>query len=100
VRQRLNELTSRSHNGVKDVREVIAAINPVLSGWANYFRTGNAAKKFLALDSYVERRLHRFLVKRKGRNLRPGEAKNWRRDFFEGHGLMRLRGTIRYPEAA
>ena len=100
VRQRLNELTSRSHNGVKDVREVIAVINPVLSGWANYFRTGNAAKKFLALDTYVERRLRRFLVKRKGRNLRLGEAKSWRRDFFEGHGLVRLRGSIRYPEAA
>jgi hypothetical protein len=40
------------------------------------------------------------LVKRKGRNLRPGESSAWRRDFFEAHGLHRLRGTIRYPEAA
>ena len=100
VRQRLNELTSRRRNGIKDVRVLIAELNPVLRGWGNYFRTGNAAKKFLALDKYVENRLHRFLAKRKGRHLRPGEAKGWRRDFFEGHGLMRLRGTIRYPEAA
>jgi RNA-directed DNA polymerase len=100
VRQRLNELTSSSRNGVKDVRDIIADLNPVLRGWGNYFRTGNAATKFLALDAYVEGRLHRFLVRRKGRHLRPREAQGWTRDFFEGHGLVRLRGTIRYPEAA
>ena len=100
VRQRVHELTGRSRNGVKDVRVLIAALNPVLRGWGNYFRTGNAAQKFLALDKYVVGRLRRFLVKRKGRHLRPGEARGWTRDFFEGHGLVRLRGTIRYPEAA
>ena len=100
VRQRLNELTSRRRNGVKDVREIIADLNLVLRGWANYFRTGNAAMKFVALDTYVEGRLYRFLVKRKGRHLRPDDAQGWTRDFFEGHGLVRLRGTIRYPEAA
>ena len=100
IRQRVHALTGRSRNGVKDVRVLIADLNPVLRGWANYFRTGNAAMKFVSLDKYVERRLHRFLVKRKGRHLHPGEAKVWTRDFFEGHGLVRLRGTIRYPEAA
>ncbi len=40
------------------------------------------------------------MVKRKGRNLRAGEASSWTRDFFHGHGLYRLRGTVRYPEAA
>jgi hypothetical protein len=100
VRKRVHALTERSRNGVKDVRVLIADLNPVLRGWGNYFRTGNATTKFVALDRYVERRLHRFLVKRKGRHLRPGEAGTWTRDFFEGHGLVRLRGTIRYPEAA
>ena len=32
--------------------------------------------------------------------LAPGEARKWTRDYFEALGLMRLRGTIRYPEAA
>jgi group II intron reverse transcriptase/maturase len=100
VRQRVHELTGRSRNGVKDVRVLIADLNPLLRGWANYFRTGNATTKFVALDKYVEGRLRRFLVKRKGRHLRPREARAWTRDFFEGHGLVRLRGTIRYPEAA
>ena len=35
---------------------------------------------------------------RKGRNLRPGEAECWTREYFEHLGLYRLRGTICYPE--
>ncbi len=31
------------------------------------------------------------------RNLRPGQAPEWNRDFFHEHGLHRLRGTVRYP---
>ncbi|WP_420814249.1 group II intron reverse transcriptase/maturase [Polyangium fumosum] len=100
VRQRVKSLTGRNRNGVKDVRALIRDLNPVLLGWGNYFRTGNAAAKFGFVDRYVERRLRRFLMKRKGRNLRAGEIATWTSDFFHTHGLHRLRGTIQYPEAA
>nr|WP_308477857.1 group II intron reverse transcriptase/maturase [Nannocystis poenicansa] len=100
VRQRVKELTGSSRNGVKDVRVIIRDINPVLRGWGNYFRTGNAAVKFNAIDRYVKERLRRFMVKRKGRNLHAGEAERWTQDFFHDHGLHRLRGTVQYPEAA
>lgn len=100
VRQRVKGLTGRNRNGVKDVRVLIRDLNPVLRGWGNYFRTGNAATKFVSVDRYVERRLRRFLMKRKGRNLRAGEIDAWTSDFFHDHGLHRLRGTIQYPEAA
>ena len=97
VRERVKELTDRRWHGVTDVREVIARLNPVLRGWANYFRTGNAAIKFQSLDRYVERRLHRFRVRRAGRNLRPDSWKLWTSEWFHAQGLHRLRGTIRYP---
>jgi len=100
VRQRVKEMTGRNRNGVKDVRVIIRDINPVLRGWGNYFRTGNAAAKFNQVDDYVRQRLRSFMVKRKGRNLRAGEASRWTHDFFHGHGLHRLRGTVKYPEAA
>jgi len=73
VRQRAKQLTGRNRNGVKDVRVLIRDPNPVLRG--NYFKTGNAAKKFNQVDSYVWRRLRRFKVKRKGCHLQAGEAK-------------------------
>lgn len=97
VRQRVKELTptSRCH---ADLRDVIGDLNPVLRGWGNYFRTGNAAKRFNQLDTYVWRRLLKLRVKRKGRHLRPGEVERWSRDYFHDLGLHRLRGTVRYPE--
>jgi RNA-directed DNA polymerase len=100
VRQRVKELTGRSRNGVKDVRVLISDLNPILRGWGNYFRTGNADRKFNQLDSYVWRRLKGFMRRRKGRNLRAGEADQWTSEWLHNLGLHRLRGTIRYPEAA
>ncbi|MSQ01759.1 MAG: hypothetical protein EXR71_07680 [Myxococcales bacterium] len=66
-------------------------------GWGGYFRTGNAAKKFNRVDEYVAERLPGFLVKRKRRILRPGQASKWNQDFFHEHGLHRLHGAVRYP---
>jgi RNA-directed DNA polymerase len=99
IRQRVKELTPRSRCHA-DLRDVIADLNPVLRGWGNYFRTGNAAKQFNQLDTYVWRRLRSLRVKRKGRNLRPGEVKRWTNESFWNLGLYRLRGTVRYPETA
>ena len=101
LRQRIRELTSRKWNWVKDVRVLIEKLNPILRGWANYFRTGNAADKFNQIDTYVWRRLTHFLVKRKGRHLQPGKWRAWSEDFFVNHhGLHRLRGMTHYPETA
>lgn len=100
VKQRVKALTGRNRNGVKDVGVIIADLNPILRGWGNSFRTGNAAKKFIQADSYVWQRLRDFMVERKGRALRAGEAQSWTRDCFHDLGLHRLRGTVQYPEAA
>ena len=99
VRQRVKQLTPRGRCHA-DLRDVIADINPVIRGWGNYFRTGNAAKRFNQLDTYVWERLVALRHERKGRNLRPGEWKKWTREYFWNLGLHRLRGTVRYPEAA
>jgi RNA-directed DNA polymerase len=97
IRQRVKELTLRRRCHA-DLRDVIADLNPVLRGWGQYFRTGNASKCFVQIDGYVERRLRALRIKRKGRHLRPGEAARWTRECFENLGLYRLRGTIRFPE--
>jgi len=99
IRQRVKELTPRSRCHA-DLREVIADLNPVLRGWGNYFRTGNAAKHFVQLDSYVWKRLVSLRVKRKGRHLRPGEVARWTSESFWNLGLHKLMGTVRYPETA
>ncbi len=95
IRTRLRELTSRRRCH-EDLRTVIADVNLVLRGWGAYFRTGNAAIKFVQIDRYVEDRLSGLRVKRAGSQLRPGQAEQWRRPLFEGLGLHRLGGTIQY----
>ncbi len=99
VRAKVRDRTGHNRVGT-DIRDVIADVNPILRGWGNYFRTGNAAAQFRQLDNYVTWRLLRLMVKKRGRNLRAGQAKQWNEQWFHGHGLHRLRGTIRYPKAA
>jgi RNA-directed DNA polymerase len=95
VRARVRELTPR-WRGHQDVRDVIAAVNPVLRGWGQYFGSGNSANHFNDVDAYVVKRLKSLRKKRAGRNLRAGQAQRWDREYFESLGLHRLRGTIRY----
>jgi RNA-directed DNA polymerase len=99
LRDKIRDRTGRNRSGT-DIRDVIADLNPVLRGWGNYFRTGNAAAKFRQADDYVVRRLRKIMIRKRGRNLRPGQWLEWDEDWFNGHGLYRLRGTIRYPKAA
>ncbi|WP_204013496.1 group II intron reverse transcriptase/maturase [Sphaerimonospora thailandensis] len=99
LRDKVRERTGRNRVG-RDIRDVIADVNPVLRGWGNYFRTGNAAKKFRQMDNYVVGRLIRLMIRKRGRNLRAGQARQWTEAWFNGHGLHRLRGTVRYPKAA
>ncbi len=99
IKQRVKSLTDRSRCHV-DPRQIIAELNPVLRGWGQYFRTGNASDKFSEVDKYVVWRMKRMRIHRKGRHLKPGEAQRWKESYFSALGLVHLHGTVQYPEAA
>ncbi len=99
ARARIKAMTGRSQVG-QELETVIERLNLFLRGWGNYFRNGNAADKFVTMDRYVAWRLKRLLVKKRGRNLRAGQADTWNRSWFHDQGLHQLMGTIRYPKAA
>ena len=63
---------------------MIADLNPLLRGWGNYFRTGNAARKFRQADNYVVHRLRSLMVKKRGRNLHAGQADAWTEEWSTG----------------
>jgi group II intron reverse transcriptase/maturase len=105
IRAKIRDKTDRRRcAGVKDIREVIEDLNPVLRGWCNYYRTGNATDKFQQIDRYVRFRLVRLLGKRGGQRKnkpggRPFNPRQWpHKRFVNDHGLFKLLGTIRYPE--
>ncbi len=83
-----------------ELKVVIARLSLFLRGWGSYFRTGNAADKLVSMDLYVAWLLHRLVVKKRGRNLRAGQAGRWTRTWFHDRGLPKPMGTIRYPKAA
>ncbi len=99
IRAKIKARTGRNRVGW-ELRDLVEDLNPILRGWGNYFRTGNASLKFRQLDRFVAWRLRGLLVKQRGRNLRPGQAERWTDDWFHEQGLHRLTGTIRYPKAA
>lgn len=107
IRAKIHDLTDAQRwAGMKDIREVIRTLNPVLRGWGGYFRTGNASDKFNQLDAYVRMRLLSLLQKRGGqRRWRPGgrpfHQGEWPHGrFVTEHGLYQLLGTVRYPGGA
>jgi group II intron reverse transcriptase/maturase len=105
VRDRIREETDRRRSGIKDIREVIQDLNPVLRGWGNYFRTGNASLKFQEIDHYVRYRLIRLLVRRRSKRSKKvspmSQPSYWTtKRFVKEYGLYRLVGTIRYPGQA
>ena len=98
IRGRVRELTDRRRwAGMKDIRQVIEVLNPILRGWGNYYCTGNASWKFQQVDRYVNQRLVRLLCHARGRQRRPFSLRAWPPARFAELGLHRLVGTIRYP---
>lgn len=104
VRNRVRELTDRRRRaGLKDVDEVIADLNPVLKGWGNYFKTGNASKQFHQIDYYVWRCITRMLGKQRGFHGHrlawrvSQQRRAWPLEKLRERGLHKLLGTIQYP---
>jgi RNA-directed DNA polymerase len=97
LRERISELTSKRQSG-RGVKQITTELTPVLRGWGNYFRTGNADREFNKMDRFVMRRLRRWQHRR-------GGQRAMKRPTFTGQqlyrmGLHQLMGTVRYPAQA
>ena len=49
------------------LKEVIQAVNGVIRGWVNYFRIGNSSSAFSKVRNDIEKKVRRFVMKRKKR---------------------------------
>jgi RNA-directed DNA polymerase len=97
LRDRVRELTSKRNSG-KDVKQIVAELAPVIRGWGNYFRTGNADREFNKMDSFVVTSLRRWQYRRGGQ--RPTKRPPFTGDQLYGMGLHKLMGTVKYPAQA
>lgn len=66
IRNRLKYVTSR--RAPISPQEFVEMVNPMVTGWANYFRHTNASQAFRGLQRFVNIRFRRYLTQRsKGR---------------------------------
>lgn len=90
IDERLDQMTACTQD------EVIKALNPVIRGWSNYFRTGVSSRIFSKMDDYVFQKLWKWVrwkhpkkglrwIKRKYFPLRGN--RQWR--FASGSNLIR-----------
>ncbi len=62
------------------VDRIIYLINPILSGWVNYFRVGNSSECFGFIRDWVEKKIRRHLMRARKRH---GFGWNrWSRDWM------------------
>jgi RNA-directed DNA polymerase len=80
------------HDNLYSFDEKIRAINPILRGWGQYFRSSNAHRHFKTVDSYVYTKLVNFLRRKHQR--RGQGCRSFPPSCFRKAGLYQLHGTI------
>jgi len=98
IRSKVRDRTDRRFAS-RDLRDVVADLNPVLRGWGTYFRWGNSARKFAAIDDYVYWRLTKLASVKYATGYRARTSR-FTYDWLTGLGIHRLTGTIRYWSTA
>jgi group II intron reverse transcriptase/maturase len=97
LRDKIRAATASSKTE-RPVSAVVADLNPVLRGWAAYFRNGNSARKFNAIDGYVHERLATFASRK---HSLPG--RNWTTRYTHGWisrlGVYHLTGNVHWATA-
>jgi RNA-directed DNA polymerase len=77
---KLREVFRRSVS--QPVGKVIEEINPILRGWANYFRVGHSNRCFSMVKQWVEKKIRRHLMRSRQRS---GMGwKRWSREWIYG----------------
>jgi RNA-directed DNA polymerase len=92
IRAKVKDRTAGRYVGLP-LESIVADLNPVLRGWAAYFRHGNSSAKFNEINSYVHQRMALFASKKHGLHGRNWVTRfnyGWLRDL----GVYRLSGTV------
>ena len=97
IRGKIRDRTDRRFASLP-LEDTVENVNHVVRGWGNYFRHGNSAEKFSAIDSYVHERLAILASTKhglKGRNWDTRFDHEWCTQL----GVYRLTGRVRYTSA-
>jgi len=97
--RKLKAIFRRSRS--QSVRDLIQQLNPILRGWVNYFAAGHASRCFTYIRDWVEKKVHRHLMRNAKR--RGFGWRRWRRAWlydtlglFDGY-QVHYRGATAVP---
>jgi len=97
VRERIRAATDRRFVGLS-VAQVAENGSRVLKRWVPYYRSGNSARCFSAVECYAHERLAIFASTKHGRS-----GRNWKGRYdsawFQSLPVYRLSGSVRYGTA-
>ena len=62
-----------------DVITIVAKLNPIIRGWANYYKIGVSRKIFESLDAWMHKRARRY-----AKRMHPKKKDAWRKDRYFG----------------
>ena len=96
--RKISELTQARY-GLLPSEQVVAQLNRVMLGWANYFQLGQVSPAYCAVDEHAVKRLRQWLCRKhkvkSGRYVRYPNERLW-----DDLGLVRLkRQTASFPWA-
>ncbi|MCP2287089.1 RNA-directed DNA polymerase [Promicromonospora umidemergens] len=77
MRARLGQEVARL-NGLH-AQAVIGTLNPIIKGWANYYRTGVSQRSYNLIDNWLFQRLWRWALRR-----HPNKGLRWIKDRYWG----------------
>ena len=92
--RRISEQTAR-WRGNQPAEEVVARLNRMMTGWANYFDLGQVSPAYKALDRHATRRLRQWF-RRKHKVRSGGYVRFPDERLWQDHGLVRLALKTRY----
>ena len=94
----MSELTTPRH-GLLSAEDMVARLNRLLTGWANYFTLGQVSPAYRAVDQHATRRLRQWLCRK--HKVRYGEFVRFPHErLWTEYGLTRLATrTARHPWA-
>ncbi len=89
IRSRIRALTATKYC-YKPARQLVAEVNAVTRGWAQYFSQGYREAAYSAVNHYVQHRMTLHLKRRSQRGYRRPSGTTWYQ-YLEQLGLHRLR---------
>lgn len=63
----------------QDVKTIVAKLNPIIRGWANYYKVGVSRKVFEELDAWMHKRARRY-----AKRMHPNKNDSWRKKRYFG----------------